>query len=143
MSDKNGTVTVTNVGDYDGKEIVQLFIDGELRGFKKVFIKKGESKTITVEITPKAGQQLQKQRVEKVTMYTQTKALWDIPNGKPLLEELCELHKVKLTKELVNTRDCSVFVGNVLRNMVTMFDLGWTFEDLQKRIDKINELNGI
>lgn len=50
------TVTVTNDGDYDGEETVQLYIRDlvapvalpvkELKGFKKVFLKKGDSKTV-------------------------------------------------------------------------------------------------
>lgn len=52
---------VTNSGDYDGKEIVQLYIRDlvgsvtrpvkELKGFQKVEIKKGETKTITFKLT--------------------------------------------------------------------------------------------
>ncbi len=54
------TVTVTNNGNYDGEETVQLYIRDmvgsvvrpvkELKGFQKVFIKAGESKTITFTI---------------------------------------------------------------------------------------------
>ena len=56
------TVTVTNSGNYDGAEVVQLYIRDlvgsvtrpvkELKGFQKVFLKKGESKKITFNITP-------------------------------------------------------------------------------------------
>ena len=55
-------VKVTNTGDYDGKEVVQLYIRDnvstvtrpilELKGFEKIFLKKGESKTVVFEITP-------------------------------------------------------------------------------------------
>lgn len=55
------SVDVTNSGDYDGKEVVQLYIRDvvgtvtrplkELKGFEKVNIKKGETKTITFNIT--------------------------------------------------------------------------------------------
>ena len=54
------SVTVKNTGKYDGKETVQLYIHDvyststrpvkELRGFEKVDIKAGESKTVTFEI---------------------------------------------------------------------------------------------
>jgi beta-glucosidase len=50
------SVTVTNDGNYDGEETAQLYIRDlvgsvsrpvkELRGFQKVFLKKGESKTL-------------------------------------------------------------------------------------------------
>src|SRR5690606_3080304 len=55
------SVTVTNSGDYDGHEIVQLYIRDkvgsltrpvkELKGFQKLFLKKGESKTVTFSIS--------------------------------------------------------------------------------------------
>ena len=55
------TVTVTNSGKYDGTETVQLYIRDmvgsivrpvkELKGFQQVFLKSGESKTITFRIT--------------------------------------------------------------------------------------------
>ena len=54
------SVTVTNNGNYDGEEVVQLYIRDivgsitrplkELKGFQKVFLKKGESKKITFAI---------------------------------------------------------------------------------------------
>lgn len=56
------SVDVQNTGDYDGKEVVQLYIRDvvasvtppvrELKGFEKVFIAKGETKTVTFTITP-------------------------------------------------------------------------------------------
>ena len=55
-------VTVKNTGDYDGEEVVQLYLHDvvrsitpplrQLKGFKKVFIKKGESKTLTITLSP-------------------------------------------------------------------------------------------
>lgn len=56
------SVTVKNTGNYDGAEVVQLYIRDmvgsitrpvkELKGFQKVMLKKGESKKITFDITP-------------------------------------------------------------------------------------------
>ena len=56
------SVTVTNTGKADGAEVVQLYIRDlvgsvtrpvkELKGFEKVFIKAGESKTVSFKITP-------------------------------------------------------------------------------------------
>ncbi|MCR9014134.1 beta-glucosidase BglX [Aquiflexum gelatinilyticum] len=56
------SVELTNSGKYDGKEVVQLYIRDvvgsvtrpvmELKGFQKVLLKSGETKTITFEITP-------------------------------------------------------------------------------------------
>ena len=55
------SVDVKNSGNYDGKEVVQLYIRDlvgsvtrpvkELKGFEKVMIKKGETKTITFELS--------------------------------------------------------------------------------------------
>ena len=58
------SVTITNSGNYDGAEVVQLYIRDmvgsitrpvkELKGFQKVFLKKGESKKVTFDITPES-----------------------------------------------------------------------------------------
>jgi beta-glucosidase len=55
------TVTVTNAGNYDGEEVVQLYIRDlvgslvrpvkELKGFQKIFLRKGESKQVSFAIT--------------------------------------------------------------------------------------------
>jgi len=57
------TITVTNTGNYDGTEVVQLYIRDmvgsvvrpvkELKGFQKIFLKKGESKTVSFSISEK------------------------------------------------------------------------------------------
>jgi beta-glucosidase len=56
------SVTLTNTGKYDGAEVVQLYIRDlvgsitrpikELKGFQKIMLKVGESKTVTFDITP-------------------------------------------------------------------------------------------
>ncbi len=56
------SVTLSNTGNYNGAEVVQLYIRDivgsitrpvkELKGFQKVFLKKGESKKVTFNITP-------------------------------------------------------------------------------------------
>ncbi|WP_284651987.1 beta-glucosidase BglX [Flavobacterium terrisoli] len=55
------TVDITNTGNFDGKEVVQLYIRDlvgsvtrpikELKGFQKIDIKKGEKQTVTFEIS--------------------------------------------------------------------------------------------
>lgn len=55
------TVDVTNTGDYDGKEVIQLYIRDlvgsvtrplkELKAFQKINFKKGEKQTVTFEIS--------------------------------------------------------------------------------------------
>ncbi|MBE8720457.1 beta-glucosidase BglX [Sphingobacterium pedocola] len=56
-------ITITNTGNYDGAEIVQLYVRDlvgsvtrpvkELKGFQKIFLKKGERKTISFKLTEK------------------------------------------------------------------------------------------
>lgn len=56
------SVDLTNAGPYDGAEVVQLYIRDlvgsvtrpvkELKGFRKVFLKAGETQTIAFKITP-------------------------------------------------------------------------------------------
>ena len=62
--DKKVTFTVTNTGDRDGAEIAQVYVSAvspkvyrpvkELKGFKKVFLKAGESREVTVDLDDKA-----------------------------------------------------------------------------------------
>ena len=40
--------TITNTGDRSGAEVAQLYLDGELKGFEKVYLDPGESKTVTL-----------------------------------------------------------------------------------------------
>jgi len=61
MTNFNVTVKVENTGNYDGEEVVQLYIRDlvgcvvrpvkELKGFKKIFLKKGESKTVSFTLS--------------------------------------------------------------------------------------------
>lgn len=57
------SITVKNTGAYDGEEVVQLYIRDmtasivrpvkELKGFRKIFLKAGETKTVDFVLTPK------------------------------------------------------------------------------------------
>ena len=57
------SVEVTNSGNYDGAEVVQLYLRDmvgsvtrpvkELKGFQKVFLKRGETQTLTFTLTEK------------------------------------------------------------------------------------------
>ncbi len=57
------SITVTNTGNYDGEEVVQIYIRDhhssvvrpikELKGFEKLAIKKGESKTVKFQLSEK------------------------------------------------------------------------------------------
>ncbi|MBU4539077.1 MAG: glycoside hydrolase family 3 C-terminal domain-containing protein [Weeksellaceae bacterium] len=60
----NINVTITNKGNFDGEEVAQLYIRDlvgkvvrpvkELKGFQKIFLKKGESKTLTFKLSPES-----------------------------------------------------------------------------------------
>ena len=64
VSDKEATFTITNTGSVDGAEVAQLYVSAkapkvyrpakELKGFAKVFLKAGESKTVTIPLDDKA-----------------------------------------------------------------------------------------
>lgn len=56
------SVVVKNIGNFDGEEVVQLYLKDvvrsitpplrQLKGFKKVFLKKGETKTVALTLRP-------------------------------------------------------------------------------------------
>lgn len=58
----SATVTIANTGDYDGEEVVQLYLRDvvrsitppkrELKGFQKITLKKGERKEVTITLAP-------------------------------------------------------------------------------------------
>ena len=64
VTDKEATFTLKNTGKMDGAEVAQLYVHAvkptvyrpnrELKGFKKVFLKAGESKTVTIPLDDKA-----------------------------------------------------------------------------------------
>ena len=41
---------VTNTGERFGAEVAQLYLDGELKGFEKVYLQPGETKTVTITV---------------------------------------------------------------------------------------------
>lgn len=54
------SVRVTNAGKMDGEEVVELYVSGQgaqapirsLKGFQRIFLKKGESKIVQFQLTP-------------------------------------------------------------------------------------------
>lgn len=58
------SVKIRNTGDFDGKEVVQVYVrdltnteirpDKELKGFEKVFVKKGEEKTVKITLSKRS-----------------------------------------------------------------------------------------
>ncbi len=81
---KNGTITVTcdltNTGNIDGAEVVQVYIGKsksnvkralkELKGFSKVFLKSGETQKVSITID-----------VEKLAFYDESISDWTIEDG--------------------------------------------------------------
>jgi beta-glucosidase len=59
----NVSVAVKNTGDHGGEEVIQLYLSDvvrsitppirELKGFKKVFLKRGEAREVTLTLVPK------------------------------------------------------------------------------------------
>ena len=64
VTPQSATFTIKNTGDRDGAEVAELYVHAknpsiyrpakELKGFAKVFLKAGESKTVTIELDDKA-----------------------------------------------------------------------------------------
>ena len=64
IQDRTATVTVTNTGNCPGAEVVQLYVAApqngihrpvrELKGFRKVFLQPGESKTVKFELNDRS-----------------------------------------------------------------------------------------
>lgn len=93
---KKVTFTITNTGDRDGAEIAQVYVscvdgkvfrpDKELKGFTKVFLKAGESKTVTVELDDKAYR------------YFNVKTnRWEVETADYILSVAANVNDVKLT----------------------------------------------
>lgn len=72
--------TLTNTGKTDGAETAQLYVSKskstvaraakELKAFKKVFLKAGESKTVTIELP-----------VGSLAYYNETRQAWEVESG--------------------------------------------------------------
>lgn len=64
VTEREAAFTLTNTGEVDGAEVAQLYVSAkckgvyrpvkELKGFQKVFLKAGESKTVTIPLDDKA-----------------------------------------------------------------------------------------
>ncbi len=46
------TQTIANTGGRYGAEVAQLYVNGELKGFQKVYLQPGESTTVTITVEP-------------------------------------------------------------------------------------------
>ena len=99
---KNGklivTVTVTNSGSRSGDEVVQLYIRDhaasivrpvkELKGFEKITLKAGESKTVSSHLLPQSFHFIL--RMENSS--------WNPENSVYLPAEIQEIHKWQVLK---------------------------------------------
>ena len=98
---KNGCLsvqfTVTNSGSCPGKETVQLYLGNpltqllrsriELKGFQKIFLQPGESKTITLDLTERC-----------FSYYNTTDERFDIPGGTYQILVGASSNDIRLTK---------------------------------------------
>lgn len=75
LADGTAGITVKNIGGYDADEVVQLYVDGagfenqpkfRLRGFKRISLKKGESKTVSFALDDDAFTMFDKNGVRKI-----------------------------------------------------------------------------
>lgn len=188
-ADENETVTVSavikNTGKFDGKEIVQLYVEDlsdkvmrpikELKGFEKIELKQGEEKTVEFKLNRRAfaywddinhrwsvnsglfrihigassadirltgeikvsSQTIQK----KITIYSYLHDLRTHKNGEAAAEEIVKA--LGMDKNQVYSDDEQNNLTSLdwcpLRNLVTMFGMKLTMEQLKKIIDKVNK----
>ncbi|MCA0133394.1 beta-glucosidase [Winogradskyella alexanderae] len=74
------SLEVANTGDMDGKEVVQVYVSKseseveraaqELKGFKKVFVQKGQKKRVTIELP-----------VKELAYYNVGNKAWEVESG--------------------------------------------------------------
>ncbi len=114
------TFTLTNTGDRNGAEIAQLYIAKpgaeifhpvkELKGFAKVFLKAGESKTVTIALDDKAFR------------YWNVKTKrWEIEGGKYQLLVGTNVQEIRLRAEveIAGTNAPNPYVGKALLHYLT------------------------
>lgn len=97
--DENGaSFTLKNTGEYDGAEVAQLYVgkpesqifraEKELKGFKKVFLKAGESKTIVIPFD------------DKTFRYFHVKNnKWEVEEGEYLIQVGTNVADIKLSEK--------------------------------------------
>ena len=68
--------TITNTGSRFGGEVAQLYVDGKLRGFRKVYLQPGESRTVSITVEP-----------EDETVYPDTYTVPPLPAKYPITTE--------------------------------------------------------
>ena len=99
VNEDSATFTITNTGDRDGSEIAQMYVAKpgaeifrpakELKGFAKVFLKAGESQTVTIPLDDKAF------RYWNVETYQ-----WEVEGGTYQILVGANVQDIRLTAEL-------------------------------------------
>ena len=128
-SDKNTavvTVKVTNTGDMTGKDTVQLYISDktglvtrpvhELKGFEKVELRSGETKTVSFKLD-----------MRSFAYYDTDRKSWEVPAGKYVIEIAHSSKDIALTEEIelkgtisyVPKIDMDVQIGELLNCPLT------------------------
>ena len=120
------TVDVTNTGKMAGKEVVQLYVSDlngtpdrpvkELKGFEKVALEPGETKSVTMMIDARA-----------LSYYEKKINDWYAPSGKYLIQVGDSSDRIAVTKEISFTTkkvlpirmDSSITIGELLANPKT------------------------
>lgn len=100
------SVNVTNTGTRDGEEVVQLYValpDSELRksirslqGFKRVFLKAGETKTVDFELKPS---QIAGRDIDNIAVVKEGKVLVSVGGKQP--DETALLQKKAVQKTIL------------------------------------------
>ena len=93
------TVNVKNTGEVTGKDVVQLYVSDktgmvtrpvhELKGFEKVELRSGETKTVTFKLDERA-----------FSYFDVKKQSWEIPAGKNVIEIAHSSKDIALTEEI-------------------------------------------
>ena len=107
-------LTLTNAGDVDGAEIVQVYVhpiddsgpyrpEQELRGFRKVMLKAGESRTLTIELDRHA-----------FAFYDIEAQDWTIPPGEHEIRVGASSRDIRLRRRLLT--DASDGAGNIFES---------------------------
>lgn len=96
---KKVSFKITNTGDRDGAEVCQLYIrdvnpcvfkaDKELKGFEKVFLKAGESKTVTLQLDKRS-----------FAFYNTVTSDWYAPAGKYEILIGASSRNIRLSKQI-------------------------------------------
>ena len=99
------TVDITNIGKRDGSAVAEIFVNApesevikplrELRGFEKVYLKVGETKTVTSEIS-----------LESLKLYIDGN--WQLENGEYTVEICSDAEKVLLSESFTVTEGTDV-----------------------------------